>query len=393
MTDVEEEPTGFSPPVLGEPTPSLEACLHRQGERPPARYRVLEPDGSYDPDDVPPIDADTLVEVYRWMLLQQRYDERMVKLQRRGEMGTVATARGQEASVVGVSFGLERRDWLLPYGREAAALVRHGVSMRDLLLYWLGVAEANRLPDANSLPFAIAIGTHLPVGVGYAWGLDLDGADAIVAMLLGDGQLSTGEAQAALNWAGVIGAPAVFVCLNNQYAISTPFERQTGTHSAAQKAMAWGLDGLRVDGNDALAMVAAMRWARRRAREGTPVLLEAVTYRLDAHTTNDDPSRYRDDAEVEWWRERDPIPRYRAFLEAEGLLGAVDEGAWIDEVDARFDAAREAAASAETGGVASLFDHVYAERTAALEAQLADLRAFLDAHPGGGGYIEERPKG
>jgi len=383
----------FSEASLGEPTATLDDSRFSQGETAPPRYRVLAPDGSYDPDDVPDFDDETLRELYRWMRLQQVFDERMVNLQRRGEMGTVATGRGQEASIVGCSFGMERRDWLLPYGRELAALVRHGVSMRDVLLYWLGVPEANRLPDSNSLPYAIAIGTHVPVGVGYAWGLRLDGEDRIVTLFMGDGQFSTGEAQTAMNFAGVVDAPAVFFCLNNQYAISAPSEKQTAAHSVAQKALAWGLEGLRVDGNDVLAVADAMRQARELALDGTPVVLEAVTYRLDAHTTNDDPSRYRDEAEVDWWRERDPIPRYRAFLAAEELWDDADEAALDEDLNAQFDAARAEVAAFETGGVEGLFEHVYAEPTPALEAQLEDLRDFLAAHPMGDGYIEERPKG
>ena len=388
-----KEPIGFSESSLGEPTASFGDCLLRQGDDAPPRYRFVEPDGSYDPEAVPDFSTEEHREMYYWMLLQRRYDERMVKLQRRGEMGTVATARGQEASTVGVSFGLEERDWLLPYGREAAALIRHGVSMRDIVLYWLGVQDANRLPDANVLPFAIAIGTHVPVGVGMAWGMGVDDEDAIVAMMMGDGQFSTGEAQAAMNWAGVVDAPAVFFALNNQYAISAPYHKQTAANSVAQKALAWGLDGIRVDGNDVLAVADAMRRARERARSGTPVLLEAVTYRIEAHTTNDDPSRYRDDAEVDWWRERDPFDRYEAFLESEGIWSEIDEEAMVEEIDERFDRAREEVAAFESGGVEELFEHVYEEMTPELRDQLDDLEAFLEARPDAYEYIEERPKG
>lgn len=383
----------FSEGSLGEATAAFEDSRIRQADTAPARYRFVDPDGSYDPDEVPDFSVEEHREIYYWMLLQKRYDERMVKLQRRGEMGTVATARGQEASVVGASFGLESRDWLHPYGREAAAMIRHGVAMRDIILYWLGVSAANRFTGSNTFPFAIAIGTHLPVGVGYAWGLRLDDEDAIVALMMGDGQLSTGEAQAAMNFAGVVDAPAVFFCLNNQYAISVPFSKQTAANSVAQKALAWGLDGIRVDGNDVLAVVDAMRRARERALSGTPVLLEAVTYRIEAHTTNDDPSRYRDDDEVDWWRERDPFDRYRAFLEGEGVWSEIDEEGMREEIDARFDEARDAAKAFQTGGIEELFEYVYGEMTPALREQLDDLRTVLDERPDAFDYIEERPKG
>ncbi|MFB6354125.1 MAG: thiamine pyrophosphate-dependent enzyme [Halobacteriales archaeon] len=393
MTAVSQDSMEFSEAALGEPTSSFSDSRIRQGETAPARYRILDPDGSYDRDDLPGFSVEEHRDIYYWMLLQKVYDERMVKLQRRGEMGTVATARGQEASTVGVSFGLEDRDWLFPYGRESAAMMRHGVAMRDIMLYWLGVMEANRFTGSNTLPFAIAVGTHLPVGVGYAWGLRLDGEDAIAAMMLGDGQPSTGEAQTAMNFAGVVDAPAVFFCLNNQYAISVPFSKQTAANSVAQKALAWGLDGIRVDGNDVLAVVDAMRRARARALDGTPVLLEAVTYRIEAHTTNDDPSRYRDDAEVDWWRERDPFDRYRAFLEAEGYWSEIDEDAMRADIEDRFDEAREQVQAYESGGLEELFAHVYDEMTPALRDQLEALESFLGARPDAYDYIEERPKG
>ena len=390
---VSRKPNTFSESALGEGTASFEDCLIQQGRDPPARYRFIDPDGSYDPAVVPEFTLEEHREIYSWMLLQKVYDERMVNLHRRGEMGTVATARGQEASTVGVSFGIEQRDWFLPYGREPAAMVRHGVKMRDIILYWLGVADANRLPDANCLPFRIAIGTHVPVGVGYAWGLKLDNEDAIVTMMMGDGQFSTGEAQTALNFAGTVDAPAVFFCLNNQWAISVPGHKQTAANSVAQKAMAYGIDGIRVDGNDVLAVIDAMREARKRALNGTPVVVEAVTYRVDAHTTNDDPRVYRDEEEVEWWRERDPFDRYEAFLKAEGYWSDLEVESMREEIDERFDAAWQAVKDFEMGGIEEEFEYVYDEMTPELAEQLDEFQTFLEERPDAFEYIKERPKG
>lgn len=390
---VSRKSIAFSESALGGGTSSFEDCLIRQGRDPPPRYRFVDPDGSYDPATVPDFSIEEHREIYYWMLLQKVYDERMVNLHRRGEMGTVATARGQEASTVGVSFGIEQRDWFLPYGREPAAMIRHGVDMRDIILYWLGVSEANRMPDANCLPFRIAIGTHVPVGVGYAWGLKLDDEDAIVTMMMGDGQFSTGEAMTAMNFAGAVEAPAVFFCLNNQYAISVPADKQTAANSVAQKAMAWGLDGIRVDGNDVLAVIDATRRARQRALEGTPVIVEAVTYRVDAHTTNDDPRVYRDEEEVDWWRERDPFDRYEAFLRSEGYWSDIDEEAIREDIDERFDDAWQAVKEFDMGGFAEEFEYVYEEMTPELRAQLEDFQQFLDERPDAYEYIEERPKG
>ncbi|MFB6156706.1 MAG: thiamine pyrophosphate-dependent enzyme [Haloferacaceae archaeon] len=383
----------FGEGELGGTESSLEACTIRQGERAPDRYRVVGPDGEYDPDAVPDLTTDELRDLYGWMVVQQVVDERMVKLQRRGEMGTYASGRGQEASIVGCAAPLSGEDWLFPYGREAAAMLHHGMSMRDLLLYWRGVEDANRFPDANVFPIAIAIGTHVPIGVGHAWGMLRDDADAVTAMMMGDGHPSTGEVQAGMNMAGVLGVPAVFYCQNNGYSISQPFANQTAANSVAQKALAWGLDGVRVDGNDVLAVYDAVRTARERALDGTPVLVEGVTYRLDAHTTNDDPGRYRPAAEAERWEAREPLSRFEAFLKAEGHWAEIDAEARREAAHERFDEAKAAADAYETGGVEELFEYVYDDLPPDLRRQAEEFAAFLAERPDAYDHIEERPKG
>jgi pyruvate dehydrogenase E1 component alpha subunit len=382
------------PAWLGEETASFERCRLHQGDEAPPRYRVVDPDGSYDPADVPDyFDVETYRELFEWMVMQQVVDERMVKLQRRGEMGTYASGRGQEASIVGFATALAEDDWLYPYGREAAAMLAKGMSLRDLLLYWRGVEDANRFPDANVFPIAIAIGTHVPIGVGYAWGMKRDDADSVMGVMFGEGHPSTGEVQAGLNFAGVLEVPAVFYCQNNGFSISQPFAGQTAAHSVAQKALAWGFDGVRVDGNDVLAVYDAAKRARERARDGTPVLLESVTYRLDAHTTNDDPSLYRERDEVEWWEEREPLGRFREFLKREGVWDEIDADAVRDACDERFDEAKEAADAFDPGGVDELFRYVYDELPPDLERQLEEFEAFLERRPDAFEYIDERPKG
>ncbi len=378
----------------GEATSSLDAATLRQHETAPARYQLVSPDGNYDAGTLPDLDDEELRDLFRWMVRQRVVDERMVKLQRRGEMGTYASGRGQEASIIGCVYALDAdRDWLFPYGREATALLKHGMALRDLLLYWRGVMDANRFEDSNIFPMSIAIGTHIPVGVGQAWGMKLDGADAVSAMYFGEGHPSTGELQSGMNFAGVIDAPALFYCQNNQYAISQPFEKQTNARSVAQKAIAWGFDGIRVDGNDVLAVYDACRSARERAVDGSPVLVEAVTYRLDAHTTNDDPSLYRSDEEVERWEAYDPVDRFRSVLKAEGVWETVDEDAIRDELNAEFDRAKEAADAYESGGVDELFTYLYEEMPPELERQLAEFEALLEERPDVMEYVDDRPKG
>jgi pyruvate dehydrogenase E1 component alpha subunit len=378
---------------LGEPTPSFEACTMRQAKEPPPRYRLLSPNGDYDPESVPDLTAEQCTELFEWMIIQQVVDERMVKLQRRGEMGTYASGRGQEASIVGVASALSQEDALFPYGREAVALLIHGMNLRDLILYWRGVEDANRFPDASVFPIAIAIGTHVPLGVGHAWGQQIDGSDAITCMIMGDGHPSTGEVQAGMNFAGVLEVPALFYVQNNGWAISNPFEEQTAAKSITQKAIGWGFDGVRVDGNDILAVYDAVSRARDRVCGGTPVLIETVTYRLDAHTTNDDPTRYRTDSEVEWWEQREPISRFKAFLKAEGYWDNINEETIREDVNEWFSEAKQAADAFDAGGVDELFKWVYEETPPNLHRQLEEFKEFLESRPDVYDYIEERPKG
>lgn len=379
--------------AVGEATGSLADCTFSQPDEAPPRYRIVGPDGSYDPDALPDLDLETYRELFGWMVTQQVVDDRMVKLQRRGEMGTYASGRGQEGSIVGFGAALEEDDWLSPYGREAAAMLINGMSLRDLMLYWRGVQDANRFPDANIFPIAIAIGTHVPVGVGYAWGMKRDDADGVVGVMFGEGHPSTGEVQAGMNFGGVLDVPAVFHCQNNGFSISMPFSGQTAANSVAQKALAWGFDGLRVDGNDILAVYDATKRARERALDGTPVIVETVSYRLDAHTTNDDPSRYRSQEEVEYWEQREPVGRFREFLKAEGYWDEIDEEGLREAANDRFDEAREAADAYETGGVDELFEYVHAETPPELARQLEEFEALLEARPDFYDYVEERPKG
>lgn len=378
---------------LGKPSGSIAECTVSEPSETPPRYRLVDEDGGYDPDSLPDLTDDQFRELFRWMLTQEVVDERMVTLQRRGEMGTYASGRGQEASITGCAYALEEADWLFPYGREATALLIRGMPLRDLMLYWRGVEDANMQKANRVFPPAIAIGTHVPVGVGYAWGLRLSGSDAIATLYHGDGHPSTGEFQSGANFAGVVDAPVLFYCQNNGYSISVPFdEGQTRARTVAQKGLAWGMDGIRVDGNDVLAVYDAVRQAREHVAQGNPTIVEAVTYRVEAHTTNDDPSRYRDDDEVEWWADRDPVGRFRSVLESEGILADGDEETMREEINREFDEAKAAADAYEVGGVEELFRHLYDEMPPELERQYEEFEQFLEDRPDAYDYIDHRPK-
>ena len=381
------------PAYLGAASESLAECTLSEPERTPPRYQIVDADGNYEPSRVPAISDEELIALYRWMVLQQVVDQRMVKLQRRGEMGTYASVRGQEASVVGCAYALEDDDWLFPYGREGAAELIQGMPLRDLLLYWRGVEDANKQAANNTFPPAIAIGTHIPVGVGFAWGMRLDDSDAIAALYHGDGHPSTGEYQAGVNFGSVVDAPALLFCPNNGYSISASFEQQTRAKSVAQKGIAWGIDGIRVDGNDVLAVYDAVKTAREHVAAGNPTIVEAVTYRLDAHTTNDDPSLYRDQEEVDWWEDREPVERFESFLQQHGVWDEVDAEAIREEANEQFDEAKAAADAFEKRDVSEMFTYLYDDLPPELERQLEEFESFLEARPDAYDYIEHRPKG
>ena len=355
-------------------------------------HQVVAPDGSYDSDDVPDLDDEQFRDLYRWMLTDRVFSKRMVSIQRRGELGTFGSTRGQEASIIGSAYTLQPDDWLY-VGRAWTPMFMRGVPMKDMILFWRGIEEGQQSFADHNCQIAISIGSHLPLVAGLAWGMDLSGDDAIATAYLGDGATSTGAAHEAINFAGALDVPALFYCQNNQYAISLSADEQTGANTLAQKALAYGMDAIRVDGQDVLAVYEAVSEARERVRNGEPVFVESVTYRMDAHTTSDDPTRYRHDEEVEALEDADPLERYREFLKAEGLWDHIDHDAIVDEIDAEFDAALEEANAFEERGVEETFAHVYEELPPDLQRQFEEFSDLLERRPELYDYIEQRPKG
>ena len=334
---------------------------------------ILDSDGNLDSSLDPEIPSAELKRLYRAMLLGRRLDERMIRLQRQGRIGTFAPIKGQEASQVGAAATLRRTDWMVPSFRETAAMLLRGWPIEKLLLLFAGYLEGGQPDESqNDLPITIPVATQLPHAVGLAYAAQYRGDDAVVMAFCGDGATSEGDFHEAVNFAGVWHVPAVFVVQNNQWAISVPLKKQTHSRTIAQKALAYGLPGIQVDGNDVLAVYAAAREAVDRARAGDgPTLIECVTYRLGVHTTADDPTKYRPDEEVAIWEQKDPLTRFRAYLEKrnlleEGLEQAVDEE--IAEAVRRFEAAPPA-------DPLTMFDHVYAELPPDLKAQREEMAA------------------
>src|SRR5438128_4340857 len=305
---------------------------------------ILDSDGNLDAALEPKLAPGELRSLHRAMVLARRFDERMVRLQRQGRIGTFAPIKGQEASQLGSVVTLRATDWMVPSFRDTAAMIWRGWPIEKTLLFFAGYVEGGRpAPDQRDLPITIPVATQLPHAVGLAYAAQYRGDDAVVMAYFGDGATSEGDFHEALNFAGVWHVPVVFVCQNNQWAISVPLKKQTHSKTIAQKALAYGLPGIQVDGNDVLAVYAVAREAVDRARAGEgPTLIECVTYRRGVHTTADDPTKYRTTEEVAEWERKDPLTRFAAYLEKrnlleEGLEQRVDEE--IAEAVRRFESA------------------------------------------------------
>jgi pyruvate dehydrogenase E1 component alpha subunit len=283
--------------------------------------QILDEEGNCDETLRPPLDNQQVKSLYEWMILARTFDEKAFKLQREGRLGTYASILGQEAAQIGSAYALKPSDWMFPAFREPGASFVRGLPMRMIFQYWAGDERGSQIPETiNDYPISIAVSTQIPVAVGAALAAKSKGDPIAVMAYMGDGATSKGDFHEGLNFAGVFAAPIVFVCQNNQWAISVPLSRQTAAKTLAQKAIAYGFPGIQVDGNDVFAVYRAASEALGRAREGNgPSFIECVTYRLGDHTTADDASRYRSREQVEQWRKKDPIERLRKYMEKAGL--------------------------------------------------------------------------
>ena len=358
-------------------------------QSPIERLSILDSEGNLDTALEPKLSADDLKRLYRAMVLGRRLDERMLRLQRQGRIGTFAPIKGQEASQIGSVFTLKPTDWLVPSFRETASMLWRGWPIEKLLSLYAGRLEGSSPgPEQRDLPVTIPVATQLPHAVGIAYGIQYRSEDAVVMTYFGDGATSEGDFHEACNFAGVWHVPVVFLCQNNQWAISVPVKKQTNSRTIAQKAIAYGFSGIQVDGNDVLAVYAASREAVDRARAGEgPTLIECVTYRLGVHTTADDPTKYRTDEEVTAWEQKDPLTRFRAYLEKKNLLepGLEEQ---IDEEIARAVERFEAMPPADPLG---MFEHAYAELPPHLVAERAEMAARLAAPEDSGAPTEAEP--
>ena len=338
----------------------------------PEGERVEHPDYSLDLDD------EAYRGLYRDLVMVRRIDTEATALQRQGELGLWASLLGQEAAQVGAGRALTDRDFAFPTYREHGVAYCKGVDPVTLLGLFRGVNQGGWNPyDKGFQLYTIVIGSQTLHATGYAMGLQRDGSDGAAMAFFGDGASSQGDVNEAFVWASVFQAPIVFFCQNNQWAISEPLEKQSRI-PLYQRARGFGFPGVRVDGNDVLAVLAVTRAALERAREGSgPTLIEAWTYRMGPHTTSDDPTRYRLAAELETWKLKDPVERMKAYLSRSGMAS----GEFFDQVDREAD---ELAAHIRAGCLAladpdpiTLFDHVYAGGSSLLDEEREQLATYL----------------
>ncbi|GAB6107342.1 pyruvate dehydrogenase (acetyl-transferring) E1 component subunit alpha [Fusibacter bizertensis] len=341
--------------------------------------QIMDKDGKIvNPDAMPELTDEEIVKLYETMRFSRIIDEKTLQYQRQGRMLTYAPNLGQEATQVGSIAATRQTDWAAPSFRELGIWLYKGAPLRSIFLYWFGNEMGMHMPeDVRVLPISVPIASQMQHATGLAYAARYKGLDDIAIAYVGDGGTSQGDFHEALNFSAVQSLPNVFVVQNNQFAISTRRKIQTKAGTIAQKAIAYGIPGIQVDGNDIFAMYAVTKEAVERARRGDgPTLIEAYTYRMGAHTTSDDPTVYRDNSELDEWRDKDPIDRLRKYM--------IEKGIWDDEKEEAFTEekgkfVKETFEDVEKSGLTPLedtFDYVFAERTPILEAQYQAKKAF-----------------
>lgn len=330
-------------------------------------------------DLMPDLKSEEILELYKTMLKARTIDSAALSLQRQGRLLTYAPNLGQEAAQVGSGYALKKTDWAVSAFRELGMWLIKGWTIEKIFQYWYGSEWGSHFgEEIRLLPISVPISSQLSHAVGIAMAAKFRGESDAVIAYTGDGGTSQGEFHEALNFAAVYKTPNVFFIQNNQFAISIPSSKQTASKNLAVKALAYGMPGIKVDGNDVFGVLAVSRAALEYARKEGPVLIEAYTFRMGAHTTSDDPSKYRTDEEVEPWKKRDPMLRLEKYLLQNNLLMEAD----IEHLKTSFQeeamAAYQSIEHTSDTEIEEIFSHHYAEMTPQLEEQLADYLAFVE---------------
>lgn len=346
-------------------------------------FQILNENGEINKGQtVPDLSDEELKEIYSWMLKIRTFDGRAIKLNRQGRLGFYAPMAGQEACQIASMAALKKSDMLFPSYRDMGAAMYHGVPVEMVFLYSRGQIDGMKIPeDVNMYPPQIIIAGQVLHTAGAGWAFRLKEEEHVAIGFFGDGATSEGDFHEGLNFGAVYDANAIFFCQNNQYAISVPLNKQMRSETIAQKAIAYGIHGIQVDGNDALAVYQATKMAADRARKGEgPTLIEAVTYRLGPHTmAGDDPGRYRTKEEEEnWMVKKDPLKRLRKYLESKNLWSDAEEKKAQDEILNAMNEAIKKVEKAPKGTVAELIDDLYAETPAILKKQKEEYLSWKE---------------
>jgi pyruvate dehydrogenase E1 component alpha subunit len=342
-------------------------------------FQILKPDGTFQSGEKSPFNDQETFTLYQKMIFIRLADQRALMLQRQGRFGTYAPIWGQEACQIGSAYALQKGDWVFPAFREIAATLMMGISLKNFYLYWMGNEMGSRAPEGiNVMPVSVPVGSQTLHAVGTAWAANIKGDKIVTLVFFGDGATSKGDFHEAMNFAGVFKTPTIFFCQNNQFAISVPRSLQTASKTIAQKAIAYGFDGIQVDGNDLFAVFAATKEAVDKARSGGgPTLIEGVTYRFGPHTTADDPTKYRTEEEMEAWKPLDPLIRLRHYLKGKGLWNEGVENKLTEDGQKEIDQAVKEAEAIPTPEVEEIFNYVFAEKTPPLKEQMEYLKSTL----------------
>jgi len=355
-------------------------------------FQILDETGQADPARVPALSPEELRQMYTGMLRSRLLDQRLLPLQRQGRIGFYIGATGQEAGIIAGAHAIGPEDYFVPGLRETSAALYRGFPLRTHLAQIFGnindLGQGRQMPchsgsrASRHIVMSSCVSSQLPHATGIAMAAKIKGRPDVALGYCGDGGTSEEDFHVALNFAATFKAPVVFVCQNNQWAISTPLELQTVSSTIAIKGLAYGLPSLRVDGNDVFAMYVAIKQAVDRARSGGGAsFIEALTYRLGAHSSSDDPTRYRDEAEPAAWREKDPLVRFRKWLAAQNILSEADAAALTAQLEAEIREGIVAEEAAAPPPLSSMIEDVYAEPTPALREQLADVERVRASKP------------
>jgi pyruvate dehydrogenase E1 component alpha subunit len=347
--------------------------------------QVIKPTGDYVEKMEPEIPKDELKRLYRLMILTRNLDIRGLQLQRQGRIGFYIGCLGQEAAQIGSGYALKPEDWVFPAYREIGTALQRGITLKQLMNQYFANAEDLQkgrqlmnlfgVKEVNFVTGSAPIATQIPHAVGVALAAKIRGDPIVTIAYFGDGGTSENDFHTGMNFAGVYKTPTIFFCQNNHWAISVPVEKQTASETIAVKAKAYGFEGVRVDGNDVLAVYRTTKEAVDKARKGGgPTLIEAITYRMGPHSSSDDPKRYRTDQEMDEWQKRDPIIRFRKYLEKKRIWTEEDEKKAQGDANQQIDEAVAYAEKLPKPALETLFTDVYAEMPWNLEEQLRELR-------------------